>query len=180
MNSLGAILWQILRAQPLPTAFDSTTIIKEFSQENDSVIRQLVGDCLVIQQKNRPKAIEVVQKLLDQYNDSCTKVEDQATYTLLEKGRSMISSCRRDETEPRSPNFKFSQEDTAALLQFEDSWDEPGSPLRLAPQVNFLIGAGIFWDLIDVTRVQIRSVVVSRGTTSPEGNIPCSYQAKLG
>jgi hypothetical protein len=170
MNSLGAILWQILRAQPLSAAFDSTTIIEEFCKENDSVIRQLVGDCLAIQQKNRPKAIEIVQRFLDQYNDSCTKTEDQATYALLEKCRSMVSSYRRDEAEPRSADFKFSRADTDALLQFEDSWDDPGSPLRLAPQVNFLIGAGIFWDLIDVTQVQIRSVVVSRGTTSPEGN----------
>ena len=97
--------------------------------------------------------------------------------TLLEKCREVVHSRRVDHSKPGPPQYVLSKSDTATLLQLEDSWDDPGSDLRLAPEVRFLIGAGILWDLIDVNYVKDRATIVSRGS-SPEGRCLCINAAK--
>ena len=41
--------------------------------------------------------------------------------------------------------------------------------MRLAPEVLFLIGAGVLWGLIDPNQVEVRPTVVGRGSSSFEG-----------
>ncbi len=178
-GSLGAVLWQILQAKSLPLEFDYNTILEEFKDENDPRITLLVSGCLERQPSSRPTAAQVEQLFSDQYADASAKVEASGISALLEKGRTTIEACRAGISLPISV---FSKSETSQLLAFENSWDDSpstangessGSYLRLAPQVKFLLGAGILWGMIDVEHVHVRATVVSRGTTSLKGSDLC-------
>lgn len=110
-------------------------------------------------------AAEIAQRLLDEYNDLCAKVEDQDLASTFQRCRSMIDSRRLNHS--KEPDERFSESDIITLLQFDDSWDDSG--LRLAPQAMFLIGAGVMWDLISPEVLHLPSTIVSRGTSNPKG-----------
>ena len=171
------MLWQILQAKSLPLDFDYSTILEDFEDENDPRITLLVSGCLERQPSSRPTAAQVEQLFSDQYADASAKIESSGISALLEKGRTTIEACRAGITLPISI---FSKSETGQLLAFENSWDDSpstgessGSYLRLAPQVKFLLGAGILWGMIDVEHVHVRATVVSRGTTSLKGSDLC-------
>lgn len=63
----------------------------------------------------------------------------------------------------------FPGSDVATLLKFDDSWDDPGSDMRLAPEASFLIGSGLLWDLVNPDHVHVPNAIVSRGTSFPKG-----------
>lgn len=167
--SLGTLLYQILRDDPLPSEFNASTILEQFTNETDPSIKHLVGGCLAIRPSSRLTAFEVAQRFLDQYNDKCAKIEDQAIHTLVAKCRKMIHARRVDHSKP--PETLLSESDVILLLHYMDSWDDPGSTLRLAPEVCFLIGAGILWEIIDADLVRVGPTVIGRETRSPKGNI---------
>jgi len=58
------------------------------------------------------------------------------------------------------------------VLELTDSWDDPGSELRLAPLAMFLIGAGLVWGLLDINHIPVQTNIVSRGPTSSDGIVP--------
>ena len=117
----------------------------------------------------RVRVSDIAQRLLDEYNDLCANVEDRAVASTFERCRAMIDSRRLSHS--REPDECFSESDVNILLQFDDSWDDLDSGLRLAPQAMFLIGAGVMWDLIPVEMIQLSPTIVSRGTTNPKGTI---------
>lgn len=166
-TSLGVLLWQILGSWTLPENFTAPAIAKAFGDETDPLIIHLIGGCLATRPSSRLAAFEITQQLLDEYNDVCAKIEDHEIYALVEKCRKMVHARRIDHS--KVPDKALSKVEIVLLLQYVDSWDDPGSPLRLAPEASFLIGAGILWDLIDVDHVQVRPTIVSRGTVSPKG-----------
>lgn len=169
------MFWQILTAKPLPVEFDYNTVLEEFEEENDPRITVLVSRCLERQPSSRLTAAQVEQLFSDQYADASAQIEPSGISGLLEKGRTAIEACRAGVTLPISV---FSKDETAQILAFENSWDdfkavdgESGeSHLRLAPQVKFLLGAGILWGMIDVENVHVRATIVSHGTTSLKGS----------
>ena len=158
----------------LPAAFDAEFLKREVSEERDTVIRLLFEGVLNSRPSTRTTAAEMAQVFQDRYNDACAAgLEDQSVVALFEKCRAMIEACRRYSTSPDM----LSESETATLLQYEDSWDDPGSNLRLAPQALFLIGAGIMWGLINIDHIHLPSSIVSRGTSYPKGIL--SYYDKI-
>jgi len=151
----------------LPSEFDSHTVAETFDQELDQQIKVLLAGCFCKRPQNRPTAQELAQRFLDKYNEECSRDDDDYAEIskLLEEGQKMIYSARRKAHGPSA----FSETGIEKLLEFETSWDEPGYPVRLAPQINFLIGAGVFWNLIPLKFVQLPATIVNRGTASPEG-----------
>lgn len=125
--------------------------------------------CFSIQPTKRPAAPDVAQCFLDLYNDSCARVQDEGLFVLLKKCREMVHSCRQDSAKSQASGPVLSESDIAILLLYEDSWDDIGSNLRLAPETSFLLGAGIFWNFIDTENVEVPHTRVSRTTASPKG-----------
>jgi hypothetical protein len=112
-------------------------------------------------------AAEIAQRLLDEYNDLCARVENEDLASTFQRCRSMIDSRRLNHS--KEPDEHFSESDIGTLLQFDDSWDDIESGLCLAPQAMFLIGAGVLWDLIPLELLHLPSTIVSRGTSNPKG-----------
>ena len=114
----------------------------------------------------------MAQRLLDEYNDSCAVVQEQSdVVAVISRCRDLVHDRRLNHVNP--PTATFSKSDIAALLALQDSWDDPGSALRLAPEVAFLIGAGIEWDLVEAKDFQLTSTLVSgRGTGAPDSGNP--------
>jgi hypothetical protein len=55
------------------------------------------------------------------------------------------------------------------LLKLEGLGDDQKT--KLLPQVNFIIGAGVLYNLINLDFLKVPLEIVSRRTTSPEGTI---------
>ena len=108
-------------------------------------------------------------RLLDECNDSHARTNERAndTMELLSRIRKLLHDRRRNHSYP--PKEKFMKEDVKALVDLRGSWEDPGSDLRLAPEVSFLLGAGVYWDLMDVNDAQAPFSVVGRGTGLLEG-----------
>lgn len=165
----------------MPSDFNFDTVLDDFQYEDDPLIIHLVGDCLNSHPSSRPNAAQVQQLFSDKHADACAKSVHSGISgisDLLEKGRNAIDARRRGQSTSISV---LTREDVADLLAFENSWDdvesldpdnESGSLLRLAPQVKFLLGAGILWEVIDVDHVRVRPTIVSRGTNSLKGIAP--------
>lgn len=142
------------------------------AMEHESTsMKTLIGACLNISlPSKRPRSSEIAARLLDEYNDSTAKekVGKDVVLDLLSRSRQLIHNRRRDHSTPH--HDKISQEDVNTLIGLRDSWDEAGSDLRLAPEVSFLLGAGIYWNLVDVNNAQVPYSVVGRGTGPRDGN----------
>lgn len=118
----------------------------------------------------RVTATELAQCLLDEYNDLCAKEEQPDIACTIQRCRAIVDSRRHRHS--KVPTEGFSTSDIDMLKDFDDSWDDPGSGLRLAPEAMFLIGAGILWDLIPLDMIDIPSSAVSKVTSSPKGFAP--------
>lgn len=174
------MLLQILAAKSLPSRFKAadlwTTFEKKSTLEKESErIQGIIGECLNIVPSKRPPSGIVASRLLDEYNDSCARntFQDNAILEAISRGRKLVDERRLDHRSPQKPKNKFQRADVDVLVGFRGSWDESGPGFRLAPDVSFLIGAGIFWDLIDVNinGVQVSSSIVGRGTGPADGII---------
>ena len=133
-------------------------------------LKALIGACLnTSSPSKRPQSSEVAARLLDEYNDSAAKqeVHKDLASDLLSRSRQLIHNRRRNHSTP--PKDKFRPEDVKVLIDLRDSWDDTGSDLRLAPEVSFLLGAGIYWDLVDINDAQVPCSVVGRGAGPREG-----------
>jgi len=101
----------------------------------------------------RPKASSVAQRLLDEYNDVCAKasIQTSAEQILALKSRchEMVRQCRRK----KDLGPVLTSMETELLLRYEDSWDGP-EDLRLAPEISFLLGAGIFYKFVNFQDVE--------------------------
>src|SRR5271169_7137685 len=168
-GSLGIVLWQILKLKPLPSDTNASVVTTIIGQETDQTIIGLIGDCFDRDPTKRPRAFELFQRLMDEYNRRCAEAEGKGSISdLLERCREKVQHCRISPDSP--PKSTFSKLETSQLLEYGESWESEGSGLRLAPEVTFLIGAGLLWDLIDPHFVQVSSTVVGRGSSSIEGN----------
>lgn len=162
-------MWQVLTAQSLPTTFKAADLLASLGNESNR-IKSLIGECLnTAWPSKRPQASEVAARLLDEYNDSSArgKDPDDGILELLSRSRKLVDDRRRNHSTPVKE--KFMKNDIKALVDLRDSWDEPDSNLRLAPEVSFLLGAGIYWGLIDVNDAQVPFSVVGRGTGPRDG-----------
>ena len=142
-------------------------------------LKALITACLNTSSPSmRPPSSEVAARLLDEYNDSAAKqkVHNDLSLNLLSRSRQLIHNRRRNHSAP--PNEKFRPEDVKTLIGLRDSWDDAGSDLRLAPEVSFLLGAGIYWDLVDINDAQVAYSVVGRGTGPREGK-PSQVEADI-
>ena len=167
--SLGLLFWQILTAKSLPETFEVTDLIADLDDESKH-IKTLVCGCLSFKPSIRPLASEVRARLLAEYNDSCARATDggDGILELLSRTRKLVDDRRRSHA--GLPKEKVGNEEVKALVDLRDCWDESGSEsLRLAPEISFLLGAGIYWDLIDVKDAEVSIGVVGRGTRSREG-----------
>jgi len=173
--SLGLLFWQIITAQSLPETVKVTDVITDLGGESDR-IKALVRGCLSSQPSIRPQASEVRARLLDEYNDSCARANYSSDGILerLSRTRKLVDDRRRNHAEP--PKEKLHNEEVKALVDLRGSWDESGSDLRLAPEISFLLGAGIYWDLIDVNAADVSIGVVGRGTGRREGFHLCGVR----
>jgi hypothetical protein len=97
----------------------------------------------------------------------CARAESVTQYAVVERCRGLVESRRRGD--PKKPDEAFSELDISTLLKFDDSWDDPGSDLRLAPEATFLIGSGILWDLVNPDEVKVPSQIVGRDSSFPKG-----------
>ena len=161
-----------MNAKPLPETFDADSIKAEVNSEKEP-LKGLLERCVISKPTQRPKAFEVAQWFLDQYNDSCAKIENLEAASVIEKCRLLIDACRTGKDSSNGSENTYSVSDTNILLELDDSWDGPESILRLAPQASFLIGAGIFWGLINLDHIQLPDMFVSRGTSSAKGCSLC-------
>jgi serine/threonine protein kinase len=166
-RSLGLLIWQILNSKPLPSEFTPSELIEQLSGESER-LKKVVADCLNFKPSKRPRASDVHQRLLDEYNDSCAATQNPNLLAIVSRCRQMIHDRRLNHA--GEPTQTFSESDINVLLDYQDSWDDTGSALRFAPEVAFLIGAGILWDLIDIKQVQVPSTVVTRDTGSQLSN----------
>ena len=158
-----------MNAKALPATFDVEFLKNEVNKERDPVIRLLFEGVLTSRPSQRTTAAEIAQRFQDRYNDACAaQFEDQSVIKLFKKCHAMVEACRRHSASPDM----LSESETVTLLQHEESWDDPESNLRLAPQALFLIGAGIMWGLINVDHIHLPSSIVSRGTSYPKGTLP--------
>jgi serine/threonine protein kinase len=170
--SLGLLLWQILEAKPLPSTPETTNLLKALEKESYR-IRSIIRECLNTTPSKRPQTGDVASRLLDEYNDSCARKthQDELISAAVSRSRQLVADRRLNHSSTRKQKEKIEKSDIEVLVDLRDSWDEIGSGFRLAPEVSFLIGAGIFWDLIDVNDVEVSSNVVSRGF-EPRDGIP--------
>jgi hypothetical protein len=165
--SLSLLLWQVLTAQPLPTAFTPADLMVTLNRESNRM-KALISECLNADRPSkRPRASDVAARLLKEYNDNAAhgKARANLSLALLSRCRQPVDDCRRNHSTP--PKEKLAKEDVTSLIDLQDSWDERGSDLRLAPEVSFLLG--IYWGLIDVNDAQVPFSVVGRGTGTRNG-----------
>jgi serine/threonine protein kinase len=168
--SLGLLLWQILEAKPLPPIREPTNLLKTLEKESHR-IRSIIQECLNTTPSKRPQAGDVASRLLDEYNDSCAgkTPRDELISAVISRSRQLVADRRLNRSSSPKPKEKIEKSDIEVLMDLRNSWDESGSGFRLAPEASFLVGAGIFWDLMDVNDVQVSSNVVSRGFESKDG-----------
>jgi hypothetical protein len=138
-------------------------------------VESLLRGCFLENPKERPRAQMLFQRFLDKYNEECAAIEKLHgdVLKLLEAGHERIYKQRQYEhktIESTTLPLPFSEQEVETLLRFEKSRDGQESKLRLAPQINFVVGAGIFWDMIKVEYVHVDPTIVSRGTPSPKGS----------
>lgn len=173
MVSLTVLLWQILSSTPLPSDFDSASMKRMAGMDlkTSSQVRRLF-DAILFSPKpsKRVTAMELSQRILDEYNDLCGREEQQDIASTIQRCREMVNSRRHRHS--KEPAEQFSGSDIGTLFELDDSWDDPGSGLRLAPEAMFLIGAGILWDLIPLDMVDVPSSAVRKTTSSPKGTHP--------
>lgn len=168
------MLLQILDAKPLPSKFKTADLRKIFNKESilekeSERIQGIIYGCLNVTPSKRLHSGDVASRLLDEYNDSCARntPHDEA----ISRTRELIDERRLDHTSPRKLKHKIQKADVDVLVGLRDSWDEGGLGFQFAPEVSFLIGAGILWDLIDVNDVQVSSSIVGRGPGPTGGTI---------
>jgi len=166
--SLGVVVWQVLTSIQLPEAFNPELMKANLGGESDPSIKVLLEGCFASTPSKRTPAFELAQRLLDEYNDGCARVSNTAIFDVIQRCRSLVEARRIDHS--KSPDIVYSESDIATLTEFDDSWDDSGSNLRLAPEASFLIGAGILWDLITLDLIQIPAAIISRGSSVPKGD----------
>jgi len=147
--SFGVLMCQILKAEWLPSTFTATSLLDGLSRESNR-IRKLATDCLNERPSKRPQASDIAQRLLDEY-------------------RELVHSSHLQRSKD-SDSFRDSN--ISVLLNHQDSWDDDKSSLRLAPEVAYLIGAGILWGLIDINVVPVPSALEDRVPGPPNGKSP--------
>ena len=168
------MLLQILEAKSLPSKFKPADLWTTFTLEKESErIKGIIHECLNVKPSKRPHSSDVASRLLDEYNDSCARntPQDDVISAAISRGRKLVDELRLYHTSPKKPKPKFHKGDVDVLLGLRGSWDESGLGFQLAPEVSFLLGAGIFWELIDVNDVQVSSSIVGRGTGPTGGMI---------
>jgi len=169
-DSLGILLWQILKFQSLPSSIGASGFMASFSRETDQTIVNLIGDCFDRQPPKRPHAFVLMQRLMDEYNRRCAEAEGRTVLVQrFEKCRNLVNARRLCSNSP--PDETFSEADVRVLLEYDESWESEGSGLRLAPEALFLIGAGLLWGLADPHHLSVPPTVVGRGSSSIEGRM---------
>jgi hypothetical protein len=145
---------------------------ERFAESPDLVVKKLIGDCLQILPSSRPKAALLTQRLLDEYNDSCARISAAQIsigqlIELRRQCRTLVDECRCTR---KDPSRVLTTYETGLLFKYEDSWDEPTASLRLAPEINFLLGAGVFWGYINLEDVEKHRKGIADEMRSVEGS----------
>jgi len=196
--SLSVLCFQILAGKPLGKDCNADTVLKMYRDQQDPLIQHLLGDIFsgTSRPSKRPKAIDIAQRFLDQYNDSCLTAEDTDFGALLRNSKALIdqqrlkhaednlkkqmvkddSKGRKSETsdpaEAQQEKTCLTEEETKRILRTISSWDTPGSNLRLAPECMFILGGGLVWGVVDINHIPIEASRVSRATVvSQDGTI---------
>jgi len=178
-DSLGILIWQVLKFKSLPSNARAPGFMASFSQETDQTIVNLIGDCFERQPPKRPRACVLMQRLTDEYNRRCAEAEGRTILLeRLQKCRKLVDARRLCPDSP--PDETFSEADVRVLLEYDESWESEGSGLRLAPEALFLIGAGLLWDLADPHHLEVPPTVVGRGSSSIEGRMVCNSYLTAG
>lgn len=167
---------QILSGLRLPDNFTPKDIKEQYNEDEDTDsgnissgdIKSLLAGCFKDPTK-RPSAQKLHQRLLDKYNEEYAKEQQLHldVLKLLETGHKIIYSQRETGGKRALAVIPLSSTDIATLLKFASR--DKGSKLQLAPKVNFTLGAGIFWDIIDPDLVNLSRDIVSPRLPSPTG-----------
>jgi len=150
-----------------------TDLLQQYNTLDNALVKRLVGDCLNTVPSARPRSSPLAQRLLDEYNDSCAKVASAQALVgdiiaLTQICKELVNRCRTNREE--GPARILTSTQTNLLFQYEDSWDEPVS-LRLAPEICFLIGAGLFYGYINLEDVEQNRKVIANDMRSLKGVI---------
>jgi len=152
-------MWQILDSQSLASLPIRGNTWSELSNKRDKPLpMQLFGECFQLIPSKRPSAALVAQNLLDEYNDRCARsaLEEpdvETIATVKRRSWDLLKVCRnqywdnKNDYKQVTPQ-RIGEQETLALLQSLESWNEPAE-LTLAPEIHFLLGAGIFWGFVD-------------------------------
>lgn len=154
-------MWQLLEPESHLPNLKGNALSNHFSKAASNDLRSLIGDCFSPQPGRRPKAAALAQRLLKEHNSRCAKAmfaESNSDMThvslmsVIEKCRASVHARRLDHHPPPVLEQKLSRDEALTLLHYEDSWDDD-RPI-LGPEVSFLIGAGILWDLIELEFIE--------------------------
>ena len=152
----------------MPESFAIADLLASVDNESPRM-KTILRECLnPTSPSKRPKASDVSARLLDEYNDSCAgpMIANEAKI-LVNKCRQLVAHCRIDHS--LSAKVKLERADVAALVELRDSWDDDGFNLCLAPEVSFILGAGIYLGLIEANDAQVPFSIVGRGAGDMEG-----------
>jgi len=171
-------MWQIMDSKSLPSLPITGDDLSDLSRRPAvSLPIKLFGRCFDRTPSKRPNAALVAQILLDEYNDRCAKAafgvpEVERIMTVKGKCWDLLKACRNQywnqntEYEKVIPEKRLDEVEVFELLQSLESWNEPAS-LLLAPEMHFLIGAGVFWGFISPKTVNKEGP--AENTKSPLG-----------
>lgn len=166
--SLGIILWQIIEEKTIPP--DPLPMVLRQQMLNDH-LKNLTADCLNPIPTSRPSAAVVAQRFLDHYNDCCARQiigePDLVNFiNLKDLCRKQLEQCRGKGE--KTSIKRLSPEEIDLLLRHEDSWDHPAG-LRLAPEICFLIGAGLFYGFMSPEHPELTRTSISQDTKLLKG-----------
>lgn len=160
-------MWQILDSGSLPSVLNPINILEKYARLDNTHLKSLIGDCFRKSPKERPSAAVLSQRLLDEFNKMRAKLamrqKDVMEITNLKsKCRELIFRYRKQHFEQKGQKAPpplmqhegsvLTDSETSILFENLDSWNEPAS-LTLAPEMSFVIGAGLFWGFIDSKNV---------------------------
>lgn len=148
------------------------SLLDHYSRLSNPSLKKLIGDCFAKIPTARPASTFLAQRFLDYYNNCSANSEgtqaDAEVIKIKEKCSALVHNRRLNHKTTPIMQEMLTNSETLTLLHHEDSWDDAAC-LRLAPEISFLVGAGIFWGLIDTKDVYELSYDSSRVTNSVEG-----------
>jgi hypothetical protein len=147
----------------LPSDINPRNVLGQYRKLGNPSFKRIIEGCFQELPSKRVNAALFAQKLLDEYNDSCAKsalrhADVEAITSAKTKCWDWLKTSREqywrknNDYKQVKPNGMLMETDTSILLQCLESWNEPAG-LTLAPEIHFLVGAGIFWGFIDPSHV---------------------------